>query len=108
MYYNRPNVRKALHVQPMQEEAGLWLGLNPRIATAYTYDITSVIPQHEFLISQGMAYIFWCTLASWYTSSICVGYSSDSINISVNLWGFARTVTDYTCLSKCQGWIIWV
>ena len=53
MYFNRADVRESLHVQPVQKEAGLWLSVNPRISTAYTYDITSVIPQHEMLISRG-------------------------------------------------------
>ena len=55
LYFNRADVREALHVQAVQEEAGLWLGVNPQVSTAYIYDITSVIPQHQFLISRGKA-----------------------------------------------------
>ena len=53
MYFNRADVRQALHVQAIQEEASLWLGLNPRVASAYTPDMPSVLPQHAFLISNG-------------------------------------------------------
>lgn len=53
MYFNRADVRQALHVQAIQEEAGLWLALNPQVARQYTYDIPSVLPQHAFLISRG-------------------------------------------------------
>lgn len=65
VYFNRADVREALHVQAVQEEAGFWLGLNPRVATAYTYDITSVIPQHEFLISRGVRALIYSGDLDW-------------------------------------------
>lgn len=90
MYFNRADVREALHVQAVQEEAGFWLGLNPRVATAYTYDITSVIPQHEFLISRGEP----CSL--WYTSSTCLGYNSKTLGD-----GLQRVIrSTHVCLSE--------
>jgi len=53
VYFNRADVREAFHVQPVQDEAGLWLDVNSQVSTVYNYDITSVIPSHQFLISQG-------------------------------------------------------
>ena len=52
MYFNRADVREALHVAPTNV-SGFWLGLNPQVSTVYTYNIPSVIPQHEMLISRG-------------------------------------------------------
>lgn len=54
MYFNRADVREALHVAPTQT-AGFWLGVNPQVSQAYTYNVLSVIPQHKFLISRGEA-----------------------------------------------------
>lgn len=52
MYFNRADVREALHVAPTNV-SGFWLGVNPQVSTTYTYDITSVLPQHEMLINRG-------------------------------------------------------
>ena len=53
MYYNMPAVREAMHAAPIPSEAGIFLGLNPRVQSAYTYNILSVVPQHQFLIDRG-------------------------------------------------------
>ena len=52
MYFNRADVREALHVAPTNV-SGFWLGVNPQVSTAYTYNVPSVISQHEMLISRG-------------------------------------------------------
>lgn len=65
MYFNRADVRQALHVQAVQEQAGLWLGLNPRVAAAYSYDIPSVLPQHQFLISKGLRALIYSGDLDW-------------------------------------------
>ncbi|KAA6430046.1 MAG: serine carboxypeptidase-like 20-like [Trebouxia sp. A1-2] len=57
VYFNRADVREALHVQPVQDEAGLWLNVNSQVSTVYTYDVTSVIPSHQLLISQGKSWV---------------------------------------------------
>lgn len=53
MYFNMPAVREAMHAAPIESEAGLFLTINPRVSTSYTYDILSVVPQHQYLIDRG-------------------------------------------------------
>ena len=53
IYYNRPDVREAMHAAPIQSEAGIFLDLNPRIQLNYNYNILSVVPQHQFLLERG-------------------------------------------------------
>lgn len=48
-----PAVREAMHAAPIESEAGLFLTINPRVSTSYTYDILSVVPQHQYLIDRG-------------------------------------------------------
>ncbi|DBB16658.1 TPA: hypothetical protein ACH3X3_014909 [Trebouxia sp. C0006] len=65
VYFNRADVREALHVQSVQDEAGLWLDVNSQVSTVYNYDIASVIPSHQFLISQGVRALMYSGDLDW-------------------------------------------
>ena len=43
IYYNRPDVREAMHAAPIQSEAGIFLDLNPRIQLNYNDAIKSLV-----------------------------------------------------------------
>ena len=49
-YFNLPEVRSAIHAEPLQT-TGMWLDCTNRVS--YTKEVTSTIPAHQYLLAQG-------------------------------------------------------